>query len=131
MNSRVVVLLASTALLGAACDRIKSVLPSSTISGEYRKEVHHADSTGRVDSELIYDFRSNGTFRTKHSMSLLGVPTSSTSEGTYTIKGSNLEITRTSFTVNGETTQDVSHYTFSLEQNGDLITQDGVRLKKQ
>jgi len=131
MNYRFIIVLPSIALLLTACDQIKSFVPKKTISGEYRSAFSENDPTGKVGSELMYDLRSDGTFTMRHSMALLGTSSSSTGKGTYTINGRKVELTQTSFTVKGETTENISHETMSLEDNGDLITQNGVRLKKQ
>jgi hypothetical protein len=125
MNYRLIILLPFIALLLTACGSKK------TISGEYRSAFSADDQTGKVVADLMYDLRSDGTFTMEHSMEMLGTSVSSTGKGTYTINGHKVELTQTSFTVRGETTEHVSHETMSLEDNGDLITQNGVRLKKQ
>lgn len=135
MSSRIFLIVASV-LLAPACDQVKSLLPQKTISGEYRSAFSADDPTGKVGSDLMYDLRSDGTFTMHHSMSVLGTSTSSTGKGTYTIKGRKVELTQTSFTVKGETIESetiesISHETLSLEDNGDLIRENGLRLKKQ
>jgi hypothetical protein len=128
MTSRILLIIVSI-LFGTGCDQVKSLLPKKTISGEYRSATD--DPTGKVASELMYDLRSDGTFTMHHSMSILGTSTLSTGKGTYVIKGRKVELTQTSFTVNDETTEHISHETLSLEDNGDLIRENGLRLKKQ
>jgi len=129
MTSRILVIAVSV-LFASACNQVKPLLPKTTISGEYRAPSVD-DPAGKVGSELMYDLRSDGTFTMHHSMSILGTSTSSTGKGTYVIKGRKVELTQTSFTVNDETTEHISHETLSLEDNGDLIRENGLRLKKQ
>jgi len=61
----------------------------------------------------------------------MGKDTVFNATGTYKIVGKKVVATETSITVNDKKKQTNSTETLSLEDNGDLITQRGVRLKKQ
>ena len=99
---------------------VKSSDPPKGISGEFRSGVAQS-----------WDFRSDGTYTKHHTLSLMGKDTVFNATGTYKIVGKKVVATETSITVNDKKKQTNSTETLSLEDNGDLITQRGVRLKKQ
>lgn len=111
------------------CDKFGN----KTISGEFRSASEEDNPTvGRVEHESMYDFRSDGTFTMRSSDSSEGVRNVFTGKGRYTIKGRNVELEQTFFAINDRPMGDrVTHATLLLEENGDLITSSGTRLKKQ
>jgi len=110
----------------AGCDKL---IGNKTISGEYRSASE--EDAGQVKHESVYDFRSDGTFTMRSSDSAYGARNVFTGKGTYTIKGRNVKLENTFFAINDRPMAGVTHETFLLEQNGDLITHFGTRLKKQ
>jgi hypothetical protein len=113
-----------------SCDKLTG---TKTISGEYRHESQETLSNGlQAEHQELYDFRSDGSYASECVDSTQGARNAFTAKGTYKIKGRNVELEQTYFAINDQPMGDpIYHETFSLEQNGDLITDDGTRLKKQ
>jgi len=120
-----------TCLALTACDKLTG---TKTISGEYRRatEEYNSNVGGTVRNESTYDFRSDGSYTMRSQYVAPGAQNVFTAKGTYTINGRKVELEQTSFAINDRPMGDkVTHDTFLLEDNGDLITDGGNRLKKQ
>lgn len=117
-------------LLLASCDKLAA---PKTISGEYRYQIREVTpEAGPVERQELYDFRSDGTYAMQSAASTETTRNDFSARGTYTLKGRNVELAEHYFAINGRPFGDkVTHKTFILEQNGDLITESGKRLKKQ
>ena len=112
------------------CDRLTG---TKTISGEYRYQIREVTpEAGPVERQELYDFRSDGTYAMQSADSTETTSNVFSARGTYTVKSRNVELAETYFAINGRQFGDkVTHKTIALEQNGDLITESGKRLKKQ
>ncbi len=87
---------------------------------------------GNVQNEFTYDFRSDGTYTMRALYIAPGAKNVFTAKGTYTIKGREVGLEQTFFAINDRPGgEKVTHETFLLEENGDLIDDLGNRLKKQ